>query len=240
MSTTISLKASTARALSVSSLLQICLIAAGLALLAALIPVWGNNDPAPAEVEPAVVEASAEAADATPATVAAAPAAKVTRAAADTSAGESLSPRMRGALAYVAHRYKVSADAMRPVFQAVQTTSAELHLDPLLIVAVIGIESGFNPLSQSVMGAQGLMQVIPRFHKDKLPAGAGKAPLLDPVTNVRVGAKALKEYIRRNGDLVEGLQQFAGASDDEDQAYAARVLAEKQRLESAARRIRHG
>ena len=57
--------------------------------------------------------------------------------------------------------------------------------------------------------------------------------------NARTRAKTL-EYIRRNGDLVEGLQQFAGAADDEDQAYAARVLAEKQRLESAARRIRRG
>jgi hypothetical protein len=56
------------------------------------------------------------------------------------------------------------------------------------------------------------------------------------VTNVRVGSLALEEAIRRNGGLMEGLQQFAGATRDEDQTYATKVLSEKQRLEDAANR----
>jgi hypothetical protein len=62
---------------------------------------------------------------------------------------------------------------------------------------VIGIESGFNPFSQSVVGAQGLMQVMPRFHKDKLPRMLASCPSFDPLTNVQVGAKVLKESIHR-------------------------------------------
>jgi hypothetical protein len=61
---------------------------------------------------------------------------------------------------------------------------------------------------------------------------------LDPVTNVQVGAKVLKESIRRNGGLESGLQQFAGAANDPDRRYATKVLAEKQRLEQAAQRLR--
>lgn len=148
---------------------------------------------------------------------------------------ESLTPQMHAALGYVSRRYRVSAAVLEPIFGAAQLTGRELRLDPLLIIAVIGIESRFNPFSESTQGAQGLMQVMPRFHQDKLPEGAGKLPFFDPVINIGVGAQVLEESIRRNGGLVAGLQQFAGAPGDEGQAYASRVMAEKQRLEQAAR-----
>jgi soluble lytic murein transglycosylase-like protein len=88
------------------------------------------------------------------------------------------------------------------------------------------------------MGAQGLMQVMPRYHQDKLPEGADELSFFDPILNVRVGARILRESIRRNGGLTAGLQQFAGAPDDAEQRYAAKVLAEKARLEAAAQRGR--
>lgn len=149
-----------------------------------------------------------------------------------------LNPRMRGALDYVSRRYRVSTDALQPIFATAQTVGRELHLDPLLIIAVIGVESGFNPFSQSVFGAQGLMQVVPRFHLDKLPDEAAPAAFLDPVTNVQVGARVLKESISRNGGLEDGLQQFGGASNDPERRYSLKVLAEKQRLEQATQRLR--
>lgn len=151
---------------------------------------------------------------------------------------DALSPRMRGALDYVSRRYRVSTEALQPIFATAQLAARDLHLDPLLIIAVIGVESGFNPFSQSVVGAQGLMQVVPRFHKDKLPDEADQAAFLDPVTNVQIGARVLKESIRRLGGLEDGLQQFGGASNDPDRRYASKVLAEKQRLELAVQRLR--
>jgi hypothetical protein len=149
---------------------------------------------------------------------------------------EVLTPRLVAALDYIARRYRVSADALRPIFQAAQLIGRETNLDPLLIVAIIGIESSFNPFSESAMGALGLMQVMPNYHQDKLPAGAGKVHFLDPLINVRVGTHVLQESITRNGGLIAGLQQFAGAVDDETQSYATKVLAEKQRLEQAGQR----
>ena len=158
----------------------------------------------------------------------------------DEAAEVSLNPRMRAALDYVSRRYRVSTEAVQPVFATAEAIGRELHLDPLLIIAVIGVESGFNPFSQSVVGAQGLMQVVPRFHMDKLPGEADSSAFLDPVTNVQVGARVLKESIRRFGGLEDGLQQFGGAPGDPERRYASRVLAEKQRLESAAQRLRAG
>ena len=146
-----------------------------------------------------------------------------------------LTPRMQGALDYVKRRYRVSPDAVTPVFEVAQRIGLERRIDPLLIVAIIGIESGFNPFAESPMGAQGLMQIIPRFHQDKLPEGTGEQALLDPAINIRVGVGVLEEAIRRRGSLISGLQYYAGSSDPEG-FYANKVLAEKERLEQASRR----
>lgn len=153
-------------------------------------------------------------------------------------ATETLSAQMRGAMDYVSRRYRVAPDALEPIFATAQSAGRQLHLDPLLIIAVIGIESRFNPFSESVVGAKGLMQVMPRFHQDKLPEDADQAAFLNPVINVQVGAKVLKESIRRNGGLESGLQQFAGATSDPERRYATKVLAEKLRLEQAVQKFR--
>ncbi|PKO85834.1 MAG: lytic transglycosylase domain-containing protein [Betaproteobacteria bacterium HGW-Betaproteobacteria-12] len=154
---------------------------------------------------------------------------------ADTTA---LTPRMQGALDFVSRRYRVAGDALMPIFATAQAVGRELQLDPLLIIAVIGVESGFNPFSQSGYGAQGLMQVVPRFHTDKLPEESAPSAFLDPLINVQVGARVLRESITRMGGLEEGLQQFGGAANDPARRYSSKVLAEKQRLEQAALRLR--
>lgn len=150
--------------------------------------------------------------------------------------GQRLLPAMDAALEFVAQRYRVAPVALQPVFEAAQTAARERNLDPLLIIAVISIESGFNPFAQSSMGAQGLMQIIPRYHQDKLPKFVDADAFLDPVMNVRIGTQILQEAVRRQGNLMAGLQYYAGAGDDIEQGYANKVIAEKLRLEQATRR----
>ena len=147
-----------------------------------------------------------------------------------------LSREMRKALDFASRKYHVSATALEPAFIAAQESGREARLDPMLIVAVIAIESRFNPYAESVVGAQGLMQVMPQWHQDKIPQGMGDDALFDPETNVRVGTRILGESVRRAGGLMVGLQQFGGASDDPEMGYANKVLAEKQQFEAAAGR----
>lgn len=154
----------------------------------------------------------------------------------DTAAGAALTAPMRAALEHVARRYRVSAQALAPIFEAAQAAGRERDIEPLLLIAVISIESRFNPYSQSIVGAQGLMQIIPRYYLDKVPDGSGDLPFLDPVINVRIGAQILQENIQQHGSLIAGLQQYGGAVDDEEHAYANKVLAEKRRLDQASRR----
>jgi len=154
------------------------------------------------------------------------------------AAQPALSARLHRVLDSVSRRYRVAPEALVPVFEAAQRVGRERRVDPLLIIAIIGIESRFNPFAESPVGAKGLMQVIPGYHLDKVPAGAGETPFLDPVTNIQVGVHVLEQAIRWRGSLTAGLQHYGGAPDDPDTAYANKVMAEKERLEQAARRAR--
>jgi soluble lytic murein transglycosylase-like protein len=135
----------------------------------------------------------------------------------------------------LARKYRVSDSATREMVDAAYLEAGRNGLDPLLVIAVIAVESRFNPIAQSDGGALGLMQVIPRYHGDKFDAASGES-MLDPRVNIQVGAAVLREYIRRGGTEIAGLQLYNGAQDDETSAYAHKVLAEKQRLQSVIRR----
>ena len=154
----------------------------------------------------------------------------------DDEAPVNVSPRMRAAADYVARKYRVSGPAILRLLAAAEDAASREGVDPMLVVAVIAVESGFNPIAESHAGAQGLMQVIPRYHQDKLEDMP--ASLLDPATNIRVGARVLKEYIEQTDSVTAALQIYCGAAGDPAASYAARVLEEKQRLEEAARRVR--
>jgi hypothetical protein len=96
----------------------------------------------------------------------------------------------------------------------------------------MAVESGFNPCAQSTMGAQGLMQVMTKIHSDKYMGFGGKLAAFDPVSNLRVGAKVLQECVARAGSIEGGLKLYVGAGNMEDDGgYAAKVLAEHNRLQ---------
>ena len=111
-------------------------------------------------------------------------------------------------------------------------------VDPLLILAVMAIESRYNPVAESSVGAKGLMQVMPKYHLDKLLDHGGEQALLDPEVNIMVGARILREYQRRLGDTEAALQMYAGAFDEPTSQYANKVLAEKARLEALRQKVK--
>jgi hypothetical protein len=108
-------------------------------------------------------------------------------------------------------------------------------LDPTLILAIMAVESSFNPFAQSAVGAQGLMQVMTRVHNDKYEVFGGRHAAFDPVTNLRVGVQVLKECIRRAGGLEPGLRFYVGAANlEDDGGYVGKVLAEQTHLKRVA------
>ncbi|HEX9395267.1 MAG TPA: transglycosylase SLT domain-containing protein [Burkholderiales bacterium] len=131
---------------------------------------------------------------------------------------------------YLSRRFLIAGEATERMVGAAYSAAREVGLDPLLVLAVISVESRFNPIAESVMGAKGLMQIIPKYHQAKLKALGGEAALWDPASNIELGAAILQEYVYRTGTLEAGLQFYNGAFGDASAQYARRVLAERERL----------
>jgi soluble lytic murein transglycosylase-like protein len=131
---------------------------------------------------------------------------------------------------YLSRRFYVAGEATERMVGAAYRAAREVGLDPLLVLAVISVESSFNPIAESVMGAKGLMQIIPKFHPAKVSAAGGEEALWDPERNIELGAWILKEYVRRTGTLEAGLQFYNGAFGDTSAQYARKVFAERARL----------
>lgn len=88
--------------------------------------------------------------------------------------------------------------------QAVHDAALRHGVPEALLLAVIHVESGFNPRARSAKGAIGLMQVMP-------PTGARYgvlADLADPVKNIGVGARYLRDLL----DLFKGDTELALAA----------------------------
>lgn len=139
---------------------------------------------------------------------------------------------------HLARRYQASAELTTEVVAKAFAVGGELKLDPLLILAVIAVESRFNPFAESVMGAKGLMQVIPRFHPEKFGPLGGERVVFEPAANITVGARILKEYLARTGNLVNALQLYVGAAaDGPGSGYSGKVMAERDRLQNVLRQF---
>ena len=146
----------------------------------------------------------------------------------------------RAVTEFISKRYRVAQDAIAGFVASAYVAGGEWKVDPLLILAVMAVESRYNPVAESHMGAKGLMQVIPKFHGDKISEHGGESALLDPHTNILVGAQILREYLRRFGETETALQMYAGAFDEPNSSYAFKVLAERARLEQMLRQLRRG
>ena len=144
--------------------------------------------------------------------------------------------RQQAAVAqWLARRYSVAPEPVSRLVQEAWSVGARAGLDPTLILAVMAIESRFNPFAQSPVGAQGLMQVMTKVHNDKYEAFGGNHAAFDPVTNLRVGVQVLKECIARAGSLEAGLRFYVGAANlAEDGGYAGKVLSEQSALRLVA------
>jgi soluble lytic murein transglycosylase-like protein len=170
------------------------LVAAGTILVAWVLPRPAPPAPAPAPAAPAAAPAPAR----SPATSSAAP-------------GASAAARPRGKAkarpASVKQVEKVLARKMPGVepterlrlARAILEESRFAALDPLFVVALIAVESGFDHGAESVRGARGLMQLRPSTLATEAERSKLEGDLDDPVTNVRAGVRYYNRLLRAFG-----------------------------------------
>lgn len=136
---------------------------------------------------------------------------------------------------YIARKYKIASNVAGVLVQTAFTVGKELKLDPQLLLAVIAIESRYNPFAESHVGAQGLMQVMTKVHQDKFARYGDVADAaINPIANIRVGSQILSDCIKRRGSLEGGLACYVGSTGPGDGGYGAKVLAERRRIALAS------
>ena len=128
-------------------------------------------------------------------------------------------------------KYKLDRAKIEEYVSNTILIAKEVNIDPVLLLAVISVESNFNPNTKSHAGAEGLMQVMTSVHKDKYDLYGGTTEAVKPEVNIRVGAYILKYLIATAGSLRNGLKYYVGAANAEDDGgYADKVMSERNRL----------
>jgi soluble lytic murein transglycosylase-like protein len=116
-------------------------------------------------------------------------------------------------------RFHVRLPDALEIGHAVLNAARRYAISPFLILAIIAVESSFDRSAVSVVGAMGLMQVLPSQHRDRVFL---TSDLTDARTNVRIGSGILRDYIRiSNGKLDDALYRYSGGA----KGYARRVAA---------------
>lgn len=135
---------------------------------------------------------------------------------------------------WLSRKYRVAPEPLSALVAEAYEIGQRIQLDPSLILAVMAVESRFNPFAQSPVGAQGLMQVLTRVHTDKYENFGGQLAAFDPVSNLRVGVRVLQECIQRAGSVEGGLRLYVGAVTTDGRSYIDKVMAEHSRIRSVA------
>lgn len=120
------------------------------------------------------------------------------------------------------HNKITPTTAHRIVNEAVSAGSRH-GVDPVLILAVMRMESGYRAKVVSSEGATCMMQVIPKWHREKIKG----RDLADLRVCADVGARVLKEYLDLNrGDVRRALTKYSGG----DRRYASVVMSYKAKI----------
>ena len=128
----------------------------------------------------------------------------------------------------------VTLDTANEIVRAVTKYGAMYKIDPLLIMAIIEHESNYAVLALSNTGALGLMQILPRWHIDKIIAlGGGKyLNLYDIDTNVHLGSQFFAEKLRDTRDTGKALARYYGGESKATEDYMKNVMNRYSRMKS--------
>ena len=129
----------------------------------------------------------------------------------------SQSPQVANVAVVLWRQYRVARQEATLIAQAVLDAANQYAVSPVLLLAVIATESGFDRQAVSAVGAQGLMQILPAAHPQLI---AASHDLTEPAENVRIGSSILRQYLDASGgDLGAALKRYSGGG----KGYAQRV-----------------
>ena len=142
-------------------------------------------------------------------------------------------PKTQLAITYwLSRRYRVSPEPIAALVTQAWDVGERSQISPTLLLAIMAIESKFNPFTAGTQGAMGLMQIDPDARATELSPFGGRLAVFDPVTNLRVGARHLQDLMLQSESIEEALRLYAVASGQSDVGpYVERVLNEQKMLD---------
>lgn len=136
---------------------------------------------------------------------------------------------------HISGTYAAPASLAGAIVDEVSQVGRQLQIDPLLLLAIIAVESRFDPQAQSPRGAQGLMQVHTPVHAERFASLGGVTAAFDLAANIRIGAQILSEYLSRHGSTDLALKHYVGAARmAHDSGYAVKVSRIRSEFEMIA------
>jgi hypothetical protein len=103
----------------------------------------------------------------------------------------------------------LDGSAKTRIARTVLSDAAHVGLDPLVVLAIIHVESSFNPAAVSPVGAVGLMQLLePTMREVATRSGLASADPRDPVANVQAGIRYFATLVRSFSDVELALMAY--------------------------------
>jgi soluble lytic murein transglycosylase-like protein len=107
-------------------------------------------------------------------------------------------------------RFHIGLREASKIGAAVSNAAKRDTISPFLLLAIIEVESNFDRFAVSVVGAKGLMQILPSQHRNLVRRAAD---LTDANINVSIGSSILHDYIEASdGDVQDALLRYSGGA----------------------------
>ena len=145
---------------------------------------------------------------------------------------DNLTPDQAAVTLWLSRKYRVSTEPMGAMVAEAWRLGERSQLPPSLILAIVAVESRFNPFASGSQGTVGLMQLEIKAHAEVLGQFGGPLSAFDPLTNVRVGVRHLQSLLQQSSTLEEALALYGTSSGQAlESQYVDRVRAEQRLLE---------
>lgn len=129
---------------------------------------------------------------------------------------------------HLAAKYKKPVGEVSQIVQTAYKEAIRHSISPLLVLAIIEKESSLRSTVSNSYGALGLMQVVPRYHPEKLRNPTNPKELLTPDGNIKVGTRIVAEYLQlQKGNLEKALVKYSGNAKE----YYPKVMRFKSELQ---------
>lgn len=130
---------------------------------------------------------------------------------------------------------KLSEGQIKEYADYIVKYSNEFNIDPFTLSGLVAVESKFDRYAVSHANAVGLTQVVPKWHKEKLPIMVkrfGHVDLFNPEHNIVMGVMIYAEYKDIYKDRSRSLLRYNGSLGHENPVYAVAVIASAKKAKS--------